>query len=77
MNDINTKIQEIIDKDAIRELVNIYCRAADRHDNDLMRSLYHEDAFDDHGSFFKGKAMEFIDGHQKWLIFIPFWNWDK
>ena len=61
MNDINTKIQEIIDKDAIRELVNIYCRAADRHDNVLMRSLYHEDAFDDHGSFFKGKAMEFID----------------
>ena len=26
-----------------------------------MRSLYHEDAYDDHGSFFKGKAMEFID----------------
>tara|TARA_B100000676_G_scaffold311044_1_gene379545 strand:+ start:1088 stop:1630 length:543 start_codon:yes stop_codon:yes gene_type:complete len=61
MNHINTKIQEIIDKDAIRELVNLYCRAADRHDNELMRTLYHEDAFDDHGSFFKGKAMEFID----------------
>ena len=52
MNDINAKIQEIIDKDAIRELVASYCRAADRHDNELMRSLYHEDAFDDHGSFF-------------------------
>ena len=61
MNDINTKIQEIIDKDAIRDLVATYCRAADRHDNELMRSLYHEDAYDDHGSFFKGKAMEFID----------------
>jgi hypothetical protein len=26
-----------------------------------MRELYHEDAHDDHGSFFKGKAMDFID----------------
>ncbi|MDA9370569.1 nuclear transport factor 2 family protein [Gammaproteobacteria bacterium] len=61
MGDVDSKIQEIIDKEAIRELVHIYCRAADRHDHVLMRKLYHEDAYDDHGSFFKGKAMEFID----------------
>ena len=61
MSDIDSKIQEILDKESIRELVCTYCRAADRHDNNLMRSLYHEDAYDDHGSFFKGKAMEFID----------------
>ena len=61
MSDIDSKIQEILDKESIRELVFTYCRAADRHDNKLMRSLYHEDAYDDHGSFFKGKAMEFID----------------
>ena len=54
-------LQKLLDKEAIRELVQIYCRAADRHDNELMRSLYHEDATDDHGSFFKGLAMEFID----------------
>jgi hypothetical protein len=61
MSDKDSKIQEMLDKEEIRELVYIYCRAADRHDNELMRSLYHEDAYDDHGSFFKGKAMEFID----------------
>ena len=61
MNDKDNKIQELIDKESIRELVNLYCRAADRHDHVLMRSLYHEDATDDHGSFFKGKAMDFID----------------
>tara|TARA_B100000700_G_scaffold70884_1_gene78804 strand:+ start:1771 stop:2313 length:543 start_codon:yes stop_codon:yes gene_type:complete len=61
MNDINSKVQELLDKQSIRELVYLYCRAADRHDNELMRTLYHEDAFDDHGSFFKGKAMDFID----------------
>jgi hypothetical protein len=57
----NAALQALLDKEAIRELVQIYCRAADRHDNELMRSLYHEDATDDHGSFFKGLAMEFID----------------
>ena len=61
MSEVDSKIQEILDKESIRELVYTYCRAADRHDNELMRSLYHEDAYDDHGSFFKGKAMEFLD----------------
>ena len=61
MSDLDSKIQEILDKESIRELVYTFCRAADRHDNKLLRSLYHEDAYDDHGSFFKGKAMEFID----------------
>ena len=61
MSELDSKIQGILDKESIRELVCTYCRAADRHDNELMRSLYHEDAYDDHGSFFKGKAMEFID----------------
>lgn len=54
-------LQALLDREAIRQLVNIYCRAADRHDHELMRSLYHEDAIDDHGSFFKGLATEFID----------------
>lgn len=54
-------LQQLLDKQAILELVNTYCRAADRHDHALMRTLYHEDATDDHGSFFKGLAMEFID----------------
>ena len=61
MNDVDSKVQQLLDKESIRELVYLYCRAADRHDNELMRTLYHEDAFDDHGSFFKGRAMDFID----------------
>ena len=44
MSDLDSKIQEILDKESIRELVYTYCRAADRHDNELMRTLYHEDA---------------------------------
>ena len=60
-SDMQNKLQKLLDKEAIRELVQIYCRAADRHEHVLMRSLYHEDAYDDHGNFFKGPAMEFID----------------
>ncbi len=58
---MNSELQALLDKEAIRELVQVYCRGADRQDHDLMRSLYHEDAIDDHGPFFKGSAMEFID----------------
>ena len=58
---IEPQIQALLDKQAITELVHAYCNAADRHDHDKMRSLYHEDAIDDHGAFFKGLAMEFID----------------
>lgn len=57
----NKRLDALFDKQAILELVHTYCRAADRHDHELMRTLYHEDATDDHGSFFKGLAMDFID----------------
>jgi len=42
-------------------LVLKYCRCADRHDSEAMRGLYHEDALDDHGTYFSGLAMAFID----------------
>ena len=58
---MQAELQALLDKQAITELVNTYCNAADRHDHDKMRALYHDDAIDDHGAFFKGLAMEFID----------------
>lgn len=54
-------IDEMLDRQAIMNLLNAYCQAADRHDHDKMRSLYHPDATDDHGAFFKGLAQDFID----------------
>ena len=39
MSDVDSKIQEILDKESIRDLVHLYCRAADRHDHELMRSF--------------------------------------
>ena len=58
---LQNQLRELLDKELIRELVQAYCNAADRHDHAKMRSLYHEDAIDDHGAFFHGPAMDFID----------------
>lgn len=55
------QVQTLLDKQAIHELIHAYCNAADRKDVAKMRELYHEDAIDDHGGFFQGPAMEFID----------------
>lgn len=54
-------LQDLVDREAIRTLVYGYCNAADRHDHVKMRSLYHEDAIDDHGAMSSGPAMDFID----------------
>ena len=54
-------LRELLDKQAIRDLVQRYCRAIDRRDFALLRTLYHAEAIDDHGDYFCGPAREFID----------------
>ena len=45
-------------KEEIREVLLRYCRGVDRCDEELLRGVYHEDSYDDHGSF-KGDGREF------------------
>lgn len=54
------RIQELLDRQDIADCVTRYCRAVDRFDRELLRSVYHDDAFDDHGSF-SGVRDAFID----------------
>ena len=58
-------IQQLIDREAIRDLVLCYSRAIDRKDIELLRDLYTEDATDSHGDSFDGPAdayCKFIEG---------------
>lgn len=49
---------DIADKQAIYEVLARYCRGVDRCDEQLIRSVYHVDSFDDHG-YWCGTGSEF------------------
>jgi hypothetical protein len=53
-------VQILLDKQDLHELVLTYCRAVDRRDYALLRSLYHDDAIDDHGAMFKGGPDDYV-----------------
>jgi hypothetical protein len=53
--------QALLDQIALRDLVMLYCRGCDRRDFALVRSLYHDDAIDDHGVMFKGSPDAFVE----------------
>jgi hypothetical protein len=44
------KIQALIDRTEILDCLHRYARGMDRHDRELARSAYHDDAIDVHGS---------------------------
>ena len=52
-------LRVLLDKQEIHEVLMRYCRGIDRCDAELLHSVYHPDATDDHG-LFKGKAADFI-----------------
>jgi ketosteroid isomerase-like protein len=54
-------LQRLTDKQAIRDCVNRYARGIDRHDEDVLRSVFHADAVDNHGSVVLGR-----DAFVKW-----------
>ena len=65
-------LQQLIDKDAIRDLVLLYSRAIDRKDIGLLRDLYTEDATDTHGDSFDGPADAYCDFIEKSLPYMPY-----
>ena len=57
----DAQIQVLLDKQEIRDVLMTYCRAIDRVDRELLASVYHPDADDDHGPL-KGKMVDLIEG---------------
>ena len=54
------QVQALLDRQAIEQQLKLYCRAIDRLDVYLLRSIYWPEGTDDHGSFV-GNAHEFAD----------------
>ena len=48
-------------KDRLHELEMAYCRGVDRRDPDLLRSIFFEDAIEEHGDMYRGSALDFVD----------------
>jgi hypothetical protein len=59
-------LHELFAHRAIENLITLYCRAVDRQDLELLQSVYHADARDDHASF-HGTAQEFALHVMAWL----------
>jgi ketosteroid isomerase-like protein len=54
------EIQALLDKAAITDVINNYLRAADRADIDLLKTCYHDDAWEDHGGVYDGPASDYV-----------------
>jgi hypothetical protein len=65
-------LSTLIAKEEIRELVLLYSRGVDRKDFALLRSLYTNDATDEHGHFFKGPADKYVDALEQALPHMPY-----
>jgi ketosteroid isomerase-like protein len=61
--ELERAVIELQDRQAIFDCLMSYSRAVDRLDRELLLSVYHEDAIDDHGMFV-GKREEFAD----WVV---------
>jgi hypothetical protein len=53
-------MEELLDRQAIRDVVYRYCRGIDRLDMELVRSCYHEDGVDHHTGF-GGKRDDYVE----------------
>ncbi len=54
------EVQALLDRQAITDVLILYCRGADRGDAALMAACYHADASEDHGGTFKGSAADYV-----------------
>jgi hypothetical protein len=59
-DELERAVEELQDRPAVHDCLTTYSRAIDRLDRELLLSVYHPDAIDDHGVFV-GTPEEFAD----------------
>lgn len=69
MQSTEERLARLADRLDIQETLHRYARGVDRKDWDLVRSVYHADAHDDHGNY-KGDVEGFIENLKKRHAFI-------
>jgi hypothetical protein len=60
MGEVSMTLEDIAARLEIADVLHRYCRGVDRGDMALLKSVYHPDARDDHGSF-KGSGHAFAE----------------
>ena len=55
------KIEHLLARDEIREVLARYARGVDRADADLLKSCYHQGAIEEHGGNYAGDAHVYVD----------------
>lgn len=63
MPTLDDEMRALIDRQKIYDILARYCRGVDRGDVELIRSVYHDDATDDHGMF-RGLGTDFAS----WIV---------
>ena len=56
------RLEAMLAKDEIRDVMMMYARGIDRADGPLLKSCYHPDAVEEHGSTYSGPAHAYVDG---------------
>jgi ketosteroid isomerase-like protein len=62
MQETNPRLENLMSKMEIQETLMRYGRGVDRADEALLKSCYHPDAIEEHGSTYAGPAHEYIEG---------------
>ena len=62
MPDTQSKLEAMMSKFEIQEVLMRYGRGVDRADEEMLKSCYHLDAIEEHSSAYQGPAHAYIEG---------------
>jgi hypothetical protein len=62
MPQADSRLEAMLSKQEIKDVLARYARGVDRADEEMLKSCYHPDAIEEHGSAYAGPAHEYIEG---------------